>query len=221
MDNPQRSKQKVVRPANFISLTLLVVFSAMPTFALFPWQHRGGAAPAPPPARQSSPSPTQNESPSQQTPGNSYTFHPKGPGPHRGDWLRKYMALPPAEQEQKLQNDPAFRSLSPDKQNHLLDRLRKFNSQPPEKKAQILNRMETFEHMTPEQQQTARSLYSRYRSLPNNQQAKISQAYRQLRGMPPSAREQLLNSDEYRNNFTDDERDLLRGMADLNVGPTK
>ncbi len=127
----------------------------------------------------------------------------------------------PPSRNRSCRTIPAFRSLSPDKQNHLLDRLRKFNSQPPEKKAQILNRMETFEHMTPEQQQTARSLYCRYRSLPEDQKAKISQAYRQLRGMPPSAREQLLNSDEFRNNFTDDERDLLRGMADLNVGPAK
>jgi hypothetical protein len=211
-----------LRPANFISLTLLLVFSAMPAFALFPWQHHGGAAPAPPPpAHQSAPPPAQNMAPSQQTPANNYSFHLRGPGPHRGDWLRKYMTLPPSEQEQKLQSDPAFRNLPPEKQNHLLDRLRKFNSQPPEKKAEILNRMETFEHMTPEQQQTARSLFSRYRGLPSDRKAKISQAYRQLRGMAPPAREQLLNSDEYRNTFTDDERDLLRGMADLNVEPTK
>src|SRR6185437_9134044 len=164
---------------------------------------------------------TQNVAPGAQNQGHYYTFHPKGPGPHRGDWLRKYMVLPPSEQEQQLQNDPAFRSLPPERQNKLLDRLRKFNSQPPEKKAQILNRMETFEHMTPQQQQQARNLFSRYRSLSEDQKSKVSQAYRELRGMSPSARDQALNSDEYRNNFTDEERELLRGMADLNVGPTR
>ena len=81
--------------------------------------------------------------------------------------------------------------------------------------------METFEHMTPEQQQTARNLFQRYHNLPEDQKTKVSQAYRRLRGMPPEARNDLLNSDEFRNNFSDEERDLLRGMADLNVGPAK
>lgn len=156
-----------------------------------------------------------------QTPGNPYPFHPKGPGPHRGDWLRKYGALPPAEQERQLQRDPDFRNLSPEKQSQLLNRLRKFNSQSPEKKAQILNRMETYEHMSPQQQQMANSLFERYRSLPEDHRDKVTQAYRRLRGMPPQARNQLLNSEEFRNNFTDNERDLLRGMTDLNITPAQ
>jgi len=77
--------------------------------------------------------------------------------------------------------------------------------------------METYEHMTPQQQEAARNLFSRYRGLPDDQKGKINQAYRRLRGMPPSARAELLDSPEFRNNFTDDERDLLKGMADLNM----
>jgi hypothetical protein len=223
MDNPQRSKWQVVRLAKFISLTMVLLLSAIPTFARLPWQHHGGApAPGAPTAHQSAPppsSPSANNSGSQNS--GTYHFQPKGPGPHRGDWLRKYGTLPPNEQEQKLQNDPSFRSLPPDKQNHLLNSLRQFNSQPPEKKQQILNRMETFEHMTPQQQQQARSLFDRYRNLPEDQKGKVSQAYRRLRGMPPSARNELMNSEEFRNGYTDDERELLRGMTDLNVGPAR
>ena len=92
-------------------------------------------------------------------------------------------------------------------------------NQPPEKKAQILDRMETFEHMTPQQQAAARNLFQQYHNLPEDQRAKVSQAYRRLRGMPPDARNQALNSDEYRNNFTDEQRELLRGMTDLNLPP--
>jgi hypothetical protein len=80
--------------------------------------------------------------------------------------------------------------------------------------------METFEHMTPEQQTAARSLFQRYRNLPDDQKSRVSQAYRRLRGMPPQARNRLLSSDEFRNGYTDDERDLLRGMTDLNVEPS-
>ena len=71
--------------------------------------------------------------------------------------------------------------------------------------------------MTPEQQAAARSLFQQYHSLPDDQQDKVSQAYRRLRGMPPDARNQVLNSDEFRNNFTDEQRELLRGMTDLNL----
>ena len=206
--------------AKHISLMLVLMFSALPAFAWMPrWQHHGGGAPAPPPpARQSTPAPSA-PSGNQGAKGN-YTFQPKGPGPHRGDWLRKYMALPPAKQEQQLRHDPGFQSLSPERQNRLLNRLRSFNSQSPEKKAQILNRMETFEHMTPQQQQAARNLFQQYHSLPDDQRDKVSKAYRRLRGMPPSARNELLNSDEFKNNYTEEQRDLLKGMTDLNVNPS-
>jgi hypothetical protein len=170
------------------------------------WQRRGGGAPV----QHQGSSANSSQSP---------TYHLNGPGPHRGDWLRKYGSLPPSEQEKQLQSDPGFRSLPPQKQNQLMNRLREFNSRPPEQKQQILNRMETFEHMTPQQQQQARNLFQRYRALPEDQRDKVSRAYRQLRGMPPSARNELLNSDEFKNNFTEDQRDLLRGMTDLNVAP--
>ena len=204
---------------------ILVAIPALPTPRPWQQQHpaepqhesRPGDAPATPghaaPAVSSehpAPPPRSNGAPA---------VHSNGAGPHRGDWLRKYRSLPPSQQEQQLRRDPVFESLPPDKQNQLLERLRKFNSQPPQKQAQILKRMETFEHMTPQQQQAARSLFERYRNLPEDQKDKVSQAYRRLRGMPPSARNELLNSDEFKNNFSDDERDLLRGMAELRVNP--
>jgi Protein of unknown function (DUF3106) len=204
-----------VRASKSILAVLVLVFSTIPALALWPgWQKSGAARPPSAPPRSTPPVSSQSSA-------NGYQFQPQGPGPHRGDWLRKYGNLPPAEQEQQLRQDPGFRNLSPDKQNKLLERLRNFNSQPPEKKAQILDRMETFEHMTPEQQASARNLFQQYHNLPEDQRNKVSQAYRRLRGMPPDARNQLLNSDEFRNNFTDEQRELLRGMTDLNIGPNR
>jgi len=202
-----------VRASESILAILVLLCGTVPALAIFPgWQKSGGKAASPPP---------RGSAPVANSPnvGNAYTFQPKGPGPHRGDWLRKYGSLPPSQQEQQLKQDPGFRNLPQEKQNQLLDRLRDFNNQPPEKKAQILNRMETFEHLTPEQQTNARSLFQQYHNLPEDQRAKVSQAYRRLRGMPPDARNQALNSEEYRNNFTDEQRELLRGMTDLNLGP--
>ena len=214
-----------MRLANSMPLIAMLIVSAMPAFARSPWQHHV-SSPSPqqsaPRTRPSAPPPSSHiqSAPSNRPSSNGgYTFHPQGPGPHNGDWLRKYMAEPPSQQEQQLRHDPNFQRLPPERQSQLVNRLRSFNSQPPEQKARILNRMETFEHMTPQQQQMARNLYGRYRNLPEDQKNKVSQAYRRLRGMPPSARNELLNSPEFRNHFTDDQRDLLRGMTDLNVPP--
>lgn len=207
----------MVRASKSVLAILVLVFSTVPALALLGWQQKSA-----PPARSASQAPGKAAPPaSSPNSGNVYQFHPQGPGPHRGDWLRKYGNLPPSQQEQQLQHDQGFRSLPPERQNQLLDRLRNFNSQPPEKKAQILDRMETFEHMTPQQQASARNLFQQYHNLPEDQRNKVSQAYRRLRGMPPNARNQLLNSDEFRNSFSEEQRELLRGMTDLNVGPNR
>jgi len=144
-----------------------------------------------------------------------------GPGPHNGDWLRKYGSLPPAEQQQKLESDPVFRSLTPEKQQKLIDRLHVFNSLSPAKKQQVLSRMETYEHLTPVQQQQADRLYQQYRGLPSDQQAQVSQAYKELRKMAPEQRAQYFNSDEFRNGMNDEQKNLLRGMSELYPNPAK
>ncbi len=191
-------------------ISLLAVLTAGSAAFAFPgWQHR------------SSPAPAQHQSTSPPQSSGQPAYHLNGPGPHRGDWLRKYGSLPPSQQEKQLRSDPSFRSLPPQRQDQLVNRLREFNNRPPQQKQQILNRMETFEHMSPQQQQQARNLFGQYHALPEDQRNKVSQAYRRLRGMPPSARNELLNSDEFKNNYTPQQRDLLRGMTDLNMAPTR
>ena len=142
-------------------------------------------------------------------------FHLNGPGPHRGDWLRQNFDKPVPQQEQQLRQDPHFRSLSPGEQQKLIDRLHRFDNLSPDEKAKVLNRMESFEHLTPDQQQKAQGLFQRYKAMPADRQGKVNQAYRQLRDLPPDQRNQLLNSSEYRSNFSDEELNVLRGMSDL------
>lgn len=156
-----------------------------------------------------------------QSGGKGLQLHLTGPGPHKGDWLRQYYTLPPTQQEQALQQDPSFRNLSPDKQQKLLNRLHTFNSLPPEKQAKILNRMELFEHLPPEKQAEARNVFQQYQSLPADQKDQVSQAYHKLRQMSPAQRSQYLNSEEFQNSLNDEQRQLVRGMADVNIGPVR
>lgn len=144
--------------------------------------------------------------------------HVKGPGPHRGEWLRKNQSLPPQEQERALRNDPSFRQLPPEKQQRLLERLRDFNNRPPEQRQRILNRMETFEHLPQPERQQLRGLYGQMRELPDDRRFAVRQAVRQLGAMNPSDRERMLNSPQFQRHFSPQEQNLVRGLAHVEPG---
>ncbi|MGH9603319.1 MAG: DUF3106 domain-containing protein [Terriglobales bacterium] len=143
----------------------------------------------------------------------------RGPGRHGGDWLRKIHNLPPAEQERALQNDSEFQRLAPEEQARLRERLRKFNSLPPEQRQRMLERWERFEHLTPEQQERMRGFHQRMRQMPEERRRMMYRALHHLRDMPPAERERVLGSERFRNTFSSEERDLLRGMADIGPPP--
>ena len=138
---------------------------------------------------------------------------------HAGDWLRRYKDLPPEEQERALQNDPAFRRLPPMQQQRLRQRLQHFSSLPPDEQLRVLNRMETWEHLTREQKQQARQIFLEMRDLPAARRFLVREAVRELRSMPPDQRDREIDSDPYRNRFTDHERDLIRGISRLPLAP--
>ncbi len=142
-----------------------------------------------------------------------------GPGPHAGDWLRRYKDLPPDQQQKALQSDPQFQQLPPQKQEQLRQRLQKFSNLPPDKQQQILDRMETWEHLTPEQQQRARDLFGKLRSMPDDRRQAVMNAYHELRDLPPDAQQKALQSDQMRNSLSEVERDTLKGFLDLGVAP--
>jgi Protein of unknown function (DUF3106) len=212
----------MMRAACNILAAVAVVGGTFPAYGAAFWQqHKAAPRPA---QQQTAPAatPKSNSLVAQPQVGSQNAIPPqhlKGPGPHKGDWLRKYGELPPAEQEQKLESDPVFQSLTPERQKSLLDRLRSFNSLSPSKRQQVLNRMETYEHLSPEQQHEANNLYKSYRGLPSDQQSQVSQAYRKMRLMTPEERSDYLSSDECQNGFNEKQRTLLRGLSELYPNP--
>lgn len=143
-------------------------------------------------------------------------WHRQGGG---GAWLRKHQDLPPAEQQRALERDPAFQRLSPERQQALRQRLEHFNSLPPEQRQRVLQRMEAWSRLTPEQRDRARGFFGQYRSLPDDRRQAVSRAYRNLREMTPQERQRIFDSPAFHSSFNDQERNILRGMTDLNVGP--
>ena len=212
-------RTKTMRAPHIVVISLAVVAGTAPAYGL-PFWHKHNSAQA---TQVSGQQPTPHFEDDLLAQANPPAPRPRlnGPGPHQGDWLRKFSNLPPAQQEKQLESDPMFRSLSPDRQQHLLDRLRNFNSLSPDKKEKILNRMETYEHLPPEKQAQARTLFQQYQGLPADQRNQVSQEYRKLRQMSPEQRTQYFNSDEFHNNLNDQQRDLLHGMAELYPSPSR
>lgn len=138
---------------------------------------------------------------------------------HAGNWLRRYKDLPPAQQRRALQNDPQFRRLPPQQQTRLLERLQHFSSLPPQQQERVLNRMETWEHLTTIQKQQARQMFQQFKQLPLDRRQAINRAIREMRGLSPGQRDQLINSPQFRYQFTPEERRILEGAAHLPLAP--
>jgi Protein of unknown function (DUF3106) len=154
------------------------------------------------------------------SPGRPSAGHPPQNQPgHAGNWLRHYKDLPPAQQRQALENDPQFRRLPPQQQYRLQNRLQHFSSLPPQQQERVLNRMETWEHLTSEQKDRARQLFQRFKQLPPDRRQAVNRAIRGMRDLTPDQRDQLINSPQYRDSFSLQERVILSGAAHLPLAP--
>jgi Protein of unknown function (DUF3106) len=138
---------------------------------------------------------------------------------HAGDWLRKYKNMPPEQQQKALENDPDFRRLPAERQQKLRQSLQHFTTLPPQKQDRILQRMEIWEHLTPTQRQQARSVYARIRQLPPDRRNHLIEGIHNLQQMDPQQRKQYVDSDQFRTSYTDQERNILKGVLDLPLRP--
>lgn len=150
--------------------------------------------------------------------GNTVEAPLHGPGPHNGDWLRRFGSMPAQDQRQQLQSDPTFQRLPKDRQQKLMHRLDSFNRMSPDQKERVLNRMEILEHMTPEQRDRTRQMFQQFRQFDPDSRQRVTGALRRLHSMPPQARQNFYNSDAFRNNYSPQEQNIIKGLGEL--GPT-
>jgi Protein of unknown function (DUF3106) len=83
---------------------------------------------------------------------------------------------------------------------------------PPDQRRRILERNEVLEHLTPPQRQQVRGAMQQLGALPMDRRRVVARAFRDLRDMPPAQRQATLNSDGFRNQFSDSERSTLSNL---------
>jgi hypothetical protein len=142
--------------------------------------------------------------------------HPAQKGGRKmGDWLQAHKDLPLDQQLKLLESEPGFKRLPADRQATLRERLKKFNSLTPAQRDQAVKRMEFLSKLTPQQRQELRDANQQLKGLPPERQVAVHTALRHLRQMPPAERQQVIQSDRFRSNFSDQEQKLIGQLAEM------
>jgi len=131
---------------------------------------------------------------------------------HLAQWMERHSNLPPAEQQRALESEPGFRDLPPQTQQAMRNRLTQLNNMSPQQRQRILEHTEDMERLSPPQRQQVRGALEQYRGLPEDRRRLVARAFRDLREMPQPQRQALMNSDRFRGQFSDQERNTLSNL---------
>lgn len=82
----------------------------------------------------------------------------------------------------------------------------------PERRQRIINRNESLERLSPNQRQDVRGAMSDLRALPMERRRAVSRAFRQLRSEPSDQRQSTLQSDQFRSQFSPEERSTIDNL---------
>lgn len=140
--------------------------------------------------------------------------------PHLGQWLEQHRDLSPQEQERALRNEPGFNRLPTAQQNKLLLRLQQLNAMPPQQRRRMLDRIEALEKLSPQERARIRNVLQEVGKLPPEKRSMMRQAFHTLSPLPEEQREVMLNSPEYKNQFSDHQRQLLEMLLRIQPRPS-
>ncbi len=108
-----------------------------------------------------------------------------------------------------MRNEPGFNRLSPATQQRLFNRLQQLDAMPPAQRARTLERVEALERLSPEQRQQVRNVMQQVGQMPVTRQRMVRKAIRDLSQLPPEQRHAILNSQQFKDQFSGQERQML------------
>ena len=170
---------------------------------------------APPPARPPAQGNGQLRPNSSADTGAANFGRPKGE--HLSQWMQQHGNMAPTEQQRALENEPGFHQLPAETQQRVRDRLQRLNTMPPQQRERVLDRSEAMERLSPQQRGDVRNAMGQLSGLPQDRRKLVARSFRDLRTMPVPQRNAMLNSPQYRQQFSDEERGTLGNL--LAVSP--
>lgn len=133
----------------------------------------------------------------------------------RQNLIEHLMSLSPQEQQNFMRQDPRFLRLPPWQKQVIQQRLDAFNHLPPARREALRERYELFRQLSPERQDRARSLYRQWSEQPPERRLELRKELRRLRESTPEERKVRMESEAFQKRFSGEERDLLKGLAEL------
>jgi hypothetical protein len=135
-------------------------------------------------------------------------------------WVEQLRQMPPADQEKFLNNNERFRSLPPQQQTQIRQRLKVWNNLTPAQRQTLLQRERVLAQMTPEQRRyVQQTLLPEWQNLAPARRQVVLGKLRDLRDLSESDRAAKLNDESFVNGLSPDERQVLRDLSNLRVGP--
>ncbi len=162
--------------------------------------------------------PTAQQRPAQRFWQNQFNSRPTvTPGQHLDQWMQQHNQLNSQQQQQALQHEAGFHQLPQETQQRMLNRLDRLNNMSPDQRTRVLQRSEQMERLNPQQRGQVRGAMGQLGALPEDRRRAVARSFRDLRDLPPQRQNQILNSPEYHQQFSDEERGTLGNL--LAVGP--
>ncbi len=138
----------------------------------------------------------------------------KASGP-RQNLIEHLMSLTPEEQQNFMREDPRFQRLPPRQRKIIQQRLEEFNHLPPARREALRERYELFQRLSPAQQERARALYRQWSEQPPERRLELRKELRRLRESAPEERKVRMESEAFQKRFSEEEQELLKGLAEL------
>ena len=130
------------------------------------------------------------------------------PGPRPGAVIERLNRMSPEERQRALDRLPA------DRRAQVEERLERFNKMPPRAKERLRAEYEEFQKLPPEKQETVRRAFRDLNQLPQDRRQLIRREVVRLRNMLPERRASRMESELFRANFSDAERQLIRDLSE-------
>lgn len=103
--------------------------------------------------------------------------------------------------------------LPPDRRREFEDRVDRYNRLSAEEKVRLQDSYDRFRQLPPDRRDEARRVFSRFRQLPEERQGLIQSEIQGLGKMAPQAREEYVDSQEFRDKFSPEERRIIRDLG--------
>jgi hypothetical protein len=109
--------------------------------------------------------------------------------------------------------------LPPDRRARIESQLDRYNSLPPEQRERLREQYEAFQELPPEKQEAYRKVFKRFSDLPADRRSAVRRVVERLRAMDDNTRGKRMSNQQFRERFSDSERELIEQMLKLPGNP--